>query len=207
MEIPRPPMEGLLAQSIHFKTEASTYHGHSPERHPPSYHSRPPPLSLSGYSGHRPSHLSRSVSSISLTPSTFSEPHPHSHVDPGFGSSYHYSDLSPIADGKHDMLSEYANLVPTLSQAVPGSAPATSSSQTYLAQPAPRAFYREGSQFASHYGRHTVDDAHMVPAHGDYEAPMSPPILTTPFHPPPHLVQGYSTSSLMPGYQGHPAPQ
>ncbi|KAF8920134.1 homeobox domain-containing protein [Mucidula mucida] len=91
MEIPRPPLEGVMPEQPYGYVKAET--------------PRPLPLFSSGtaYVGHRPSQGSRSLSSISFPPSTYSSHIPHS----TYGSSYpvfHYADSTQMSDGKVEMV-------------------------------------------------------------------------------------------------------
>lgn len=156
------------------------------------------------YASHKPSHLSRSLSSISFPHPIYNNHQPH--ASSSFGSLYpmmQYADTSraPITEEKHGLVPGYGgHPVPnSASHSVPVSVPMPVSSDSFFAQPAPRALYREGPHFSEPYDG-VAEHRALTPTQRYHGASSTPSLLTTPFYPASHNGRDYpaSSSSLLP---------
>lgn len=176
MELPPPPMAGLAGPDFHHQNDdhvrgRSLYHGHNRKR---SF-SGPPAIHCNFSSGESDTH------SVNSSSTTYSRS-PYSPVPLGHSSEYSPSD---IYDDYPRPLHNAAHFDPYRPMTVPhGIAP-----RPYSAQPVPRTFYENEPRLVQPYHnaesmrRHS--SATLSQQYGGHYTP-SPPLLTTPYHPPIH---------------------
>ncbi|SJK99983.1 uncharacterized protein ARMOST_03294 [Armillaria ostoyae] len=179
VEIPRPPMGSLTDSQPAYSYAASEQQ--TANYQAPSF-TGPPTMPVTSM-GYTPKPVNTVVPAAAFTPSTFSTLTTACGVpeSSSFGSSY--TEYQYTAG--HQSTDNYG-------QSMTQGAPSTPAGP-YLAQPVPRAFYREHTQFEPSYqASGTVSEYQSTPV--EQYVPTSPPLLTTPFYPPTSITQTYSDS-------------
>ncbi|KAG7450988.1 homeobox-domain-containing protein [Guyanagaster necrorhizus] len=182
VEIPRPPMGSLTDSQTEYSYAASGRQGADYQAPTFTGASGIPPTSI----GYAPKSVNTVVPAMAFTPSSFSTlstacaiPDPSS-----FGSSYNEYQYT----GGHQMVTDSAG---DYGQNMSSGAPPTHGGP-YLAQPVPRALYRERTQFEPNYQADGILSEYQMNAPVDQYDPASPPLLTTPFYPPTNMTETYS---------------
>lgn len=179
VEIPRPPMGSLTDSQPPYSYAASEQQ--NADYQAPMF-TGPPTIPATSM-GYAPKPVNTVVPAAGFTPSTFSTLTTACGVpeSSSFGSSYTGYQYT----SGHQSTGNYGQ---NMTQGAP-STPAG----PYLAQPVPRAFYREHTQFEPSYqAAGTVSEYQSTPV--EQYVPSSPPLLTTPFYPPTTITQAYSDS-------------
>ncbi|KAF9466450.1 hypothetical protein BDZ94DRAFT_1250943 [Collybia nuda] len=207
MELPPPPMAGLTGPGYHYQPEVarsspdcvhalisrkrSSYSGsiltsHSPDSAYSNDSDRPVPYNVPpGSSFSQPHSYTTQSNRDAPTVSDFSTPLYNDYTAEAHHIGGHH--------GQH--VNDYTG-VPISHGLAP---------RPYAAQPVPRTFYSEIPRLL-----HTVYDTADTQMHRSSSVPSvenhylqpspSPPLLTTPYHPPPHLLDNTNHSE---GYQNH----
>ncbi|KAK0469975.1 uncharacterized protein EV420DRAFT_1258948 [Desarmillaria tabescens] len=182
VEIPRPPMGSLTDPQTVYSYAASGQQ--SADYQAPSFNGAPtmPPTSM----GYAPKPVNTVVPAVTFTPSTFSALSTACGIQDSSSFGSPYTEYQYTAG--HQMVTESTS---DYGQNMSRGAPPTHTGP-YLAQPVPRAFYREHTQFEPSYQAEGTTSEYQMSAPVDQYVPASPPILTTPFYPPTSITQTYS---------------